>query len=138
MRPEFKVNTEEAIFVTEVEPKMQRNMPNIENYSARETEIAELMSEKENRRSFLEEPANNSEIDNLILKKKLLLPSDLQEIIDIIKSQRGLISQKDLRNKLNYSEVKVSVMLTDLEKRKRIKKIKRGRENFIVLRDWKG
>jgi uncharacterized membrane protein len=96
------------------------------------------MSEEENKRSFLEEPAYNSEIDNLVLKKKLLLPSDLQEIIDLIKSQRGLISQKDLRNKLNYSEVKVSVMLTDLEKRKRIKKIKRGRENFIVLRDWKG
>ncbi len=138
MRPKFKVNTEEAVSVIEVEPKIQKkNMPNIENYQERETEIAESVSEEENRRSFLEKPAYNSEIDTLVLEKKLLLPSDLQEIIDIIKNQGGLISQKDLRSKLNYSEVKVSVMLTDLEKRKRIKKIKRGRENFIVLREWK-
>jgi uncharacterized membrane protein len=48
-----------------------------------------------------------------------------------------MVSQKDLRSKLNCSEVKVSVMLTDLEKMKRIKKFKRGRENFVVLIDWK-
>jgi uncharacterized membrane protein len=138
MRPELKVNNEDAVSVTEVEPKIQkRNMPNIEDYPARETELAKSIIEEEKRISFLEEPAHNSEIDNLVLEKKLLLPSDLQEIIDIIKNQGGLIAQKDLRSKLNYSEVKTSVMLTDLEKRKRIKKIKRGRENFIVLKDLK-
>jgi len=38
---------------------------------------------------------------------------------------------------LKYSEVKVSLMLSNLEKRKRIKKFKRGRENLVVLLDWK-
>jgi len=48
-----------------------------------------------------------------------------------------LITQKDLCSRSKYSEVKVSLMLSNLEKRKRIKKFKRGRENLVILLDWK-
>jgi uncharacterized membrane protein len=61
------------------------------------------------------------------------IPADLQEILDIIRSQGGRMTQKDLRSKLKYSEGKVSLMLFDLEKRGMIQKFKRGRGNVILL-----
>jgi uncharacterized membrane protein len=72
-----------------------------------------------------------------VLKKELLLSKDLQEVIDVIRGHNGMITQKNLCSKLKYSEVKVSLMLSNLEKRKRIKKFKRGRENLVVLMDEK-
>jgi len=68
-------------------------------------------------------------------KKKLPLPADLQEVMDIIRGQGGRITQKDLRSKLKYSEGKVSLMLADLERRELIEKFKRGRGNVVILRD---
>ncbi len=104
---------------------------------AQETELVESGLEKENKKTSHEEPACNPEIETPTLKKELLLPEDLQKVIDIIRSHGGLITQKDLCSRSKYSEVKVSLMLSNLEKRKRIKKFKRGRENLVVLLDWK-
>ncbi|MHB8103746.1 MAG: helix-turn-helix transcriptional regulator [Methanosarcina sp.] len=95
----------------------------------------ELDSEEENKKTFLEESAHNFKIETLALKKKLLPSKDLQEVLEIIRSHEGRITQKDLRSWLNYSEVKVCLMLADLEKRKRIKKFKNGRENIVILID---
>jgi len=139
VRPEFKVNAEEAVSVTELESIPNRKVPaeSIDENLAQETELVESGLEKENKKTSHEEPACNPEIETPILKKELLLPEDLQEVIDVIRSQRGLITQKNLCSRLKYSEVKVSLRLSNLEKRKRIKKFKRGRENLVVLLDWK-
>lgn len=77
---------------------------------------------------------SSSEIEMAALKKSPL-STDLRETLDVIRGHRGRISQKDLRNKLEYSEVKVSLLLSDLEKRGLIKKLKRGRENIVILVD---
>lgn len=61
------------------------------------------------------------------------VPADLQEILDILISQGGRITQKDMRKRLRYSEGKVSLMLLDLEKRGKIQKFKKGRGNIIFL-----
>ncbi len=106
-----------------------------EEYPEQKTELVELGPEGENKKTFFEEPAYNPIIETLALKKKLVLSADLQEVLDIIRRQGGQITQKDLRSKLKHSEVKVCLMLTDLEKRKRIKKFKRGRENIVILID---
>ena len=82
------------------------------------------------------EPADNSEIDNTALKK-LPLPGDLHEVLGVIRGHKGRITQKDLRSRLEYSEVKVSLMLSELEKRGLIKKLKNGRENIVILVDMK-
>lgn len=139
VRPEFKVNAEETVSVTELESIPNRKVPaeSIDENLAQETELVESGLEKENKKTSHEEPACNPEIETPTLKKELLLPKDLQEVIDVIRSQRGLITQKNLCSRLKYSEVKVSLMLSNLEKRKRIKKFKRGRENLVVLLDWK-
>ena len=82
------------------------------------------------------EPADNSEIETAALKK-LPLSTDLREVLDIIRGHKGRITQKDLRSRLKYSEVKVSLLLSELEKRGLIKKFKNGRENIVILIDEK-
>ena len=66
-------------------------------------------------------------------KENEKLPSDLQEILDIIIANGGRITQKDLRSKLKYSEGKVSLMVSDLENRGFVEKFRKGRGNVIVL-----
>lgn len=67
--------------------------------------------------------------------KKLPLSSDLHEVMNTIRSHKGRITQKDLRSRLDYSEVKVSLLLSELEKRGLIRKLKNGRENIVILLD---
>ena len=62
------------------------------------------------------------------------LPGDLKEIIDILEKLGGRMTQKDLRARLNCSEAKVSLMITDLENRGLVHKVKKGRGNIILLR----
>ncbi|NYT20067.1 MAG: MarR family transcriptional regulator [Methanosarcinales archaeon] len=63
------------------------------------------------------------------------LPSDLQEVLNIIRSGGGRITQKDLRSKLSYSEAKVSLIVSDLENRGLVEKFKKGRGNIIIIPD---
>lgn len=128
VRDEFKVNTEKAISLTEPESKApERKVPS----ESKE----KLRSEEENRKTSLEEPVYNHEIRTHTLNEKLPLPKNLKDVIEVIRIEGGQINQKDLRNSLKYSEVKVSLILSDLEKRKKIKKVKVGRENIVVLID---
>jgi len=64
--------------------------------------------------------------------RKVELPSDLNEIYDLILKTGGRTTQKELRKKISYSEAKVSLMLDDLQERGLIKKIKKGRANIII------
>lgn len=61
------------------------------------------------------------------------LPDDLKEVMDVIRAGGGRINQVELRRKLPYSEAKVSLMITDLEDRGLVRKIKKGRGNIIML-----
>lgn len=79
------------------------------------------------------EPGDNSE--NTASLKKQPIPPELSETLNIIRGNKGRITQKDLRGRLKYSEVKVSLLLSELEKRRLIKKFKNGRENIVVLID---
>lgn len=79
------------------------------------------------------EPDNTMGSVPLDIVSKRPMPTDLQEILDIIRAQGGRMTQKDLRSKLKYSEAKVSLMLFDLENRGMIQKFKRGRGNVILL-----
>jgi len=80
------------------------------------------------------EPLGNSEIETAALKNPPL-STDLREVLDLVRGHKGRITQKDLRSKLEYSEVKVSILLSELEKRGLIKKFKNGRENIVILTD---
>ncbi len=87
-------------------------------------------------------PPDEKEIDvpeenDPVIKTKTTapLPADLLEVMEIIKTSGGRITQKELRSKLKYSEAKVSLMVSDLEQRGLIEKFKKGRGNIIRISD---
>ncbi|HEY3274149.1 MAG TPA: hypothetical protein VGJ92_10315 [Methanocella sp.] len=63
----------------------------------------------------------------------LLLPEDCRQVLSIIEKNDGRITQLDLRKMLPYSEAKVSLIVSDLESRGLVKKIKKGRGNVLIL-----
>ena len=67
-------------------------------------------------------------------KKKQIQEDELpKKIIKFIKEQGGRTTQKDIRKEFqSLSEAKVSLAVTELEHRKQIQKIKKGRGNIIV------
>ena len=62
------------------------------------------------------------------------LPEDLAQVLEIIRKEGGRMKQSELRKRLGCSEAKLSLMLADLEHRGKIKKIKKGRGNIVILR----
>ncbi len=76
------------------------------------------------RKNRAEEQKEEPILDNNDLKKKVL---------DIIIKEDGRTTQKEIRKMLPYSEAKISLVLTELESEEKIKKIKKGRSNVIIL-----
>jgi len=75
--------------------------------------------------------------ENIAEPEKSDLPQDLRDLYEIILEMGGRTTQKELRKKIKYSEAKVSLMVTDLEDRGFIKKIKKGRSNIIIAHSRK-
>ncbi|MFC1769333.1 helix-turn-helix transcriptional regulator, partial [Nanoarchaeota archaeon] len=50
------------------------------------------------------------------------------------KKEGGRTTQKDIRKNFPQSEAKVSLMVTDLEHKGYLEKIKKGRGNVIILK----
>ncbi|MDP4012416.1 MAG: hypothetical protein Q8R00_02315 [Candidatus Nanoarchaeia archaeon] len=61
------------------------------------------------------------------------LDDDLDEILRFIKSNNGRVTQLDIRKNFSWSEAKISLIITELEDKGLIKKIKKGRSNVILL-----
>ncbi len=89
-------------------------------------ESAELVPGVHNENDYPNDPGPAPDID--------MLPEDLKEIIEILDKLGGRMTQIDLRGRLNCSEAKVSLMITDLEDRGLVHKVKKGRGNIILLR----
>ena len=58
---------------------------------------------------------------------------DLSKVLEVIKKNDGRITQKEIRKQLSLSEAKISLVISQLESEKKIKKIKKGRGNIIIL-----
>ncbi|HLC37800.1 MAG TPA: hypothetical protein VJJ53_03400 [Candidatus Nanoarchaeia archaeon] len=59
--------------------------------------------------------------------------SDLDNLIEFIKGEGGRTTQKDIRKKFGLSEAKISLMITELEHKNKVKRIKKGRGNVVIL-----
>lgn len=57
----------------------------------------------------------------------------LKDVLRIIKEEGGRTTQKEIRKKIPLSEAKISLMITELENKGILKRIKKGRGNIIVL-----
>ncbi|MBI5065812.1 hypothetical protein HZA97_06250 [Candidatus Woesearchaeota archaeon] len=55
------------------------------------------------------------------------------KVLNIIKKEGNRTTQKDLRKQIPYSEAKISLVVAELEKEGKIKKIKKGRGNILIL-----
>jgi len=67
-----------------------------------------------------------------------MLPEDLKKLLALLDKKGGRITQKELRKMLDLSEAKVSLMITDLESRGLVKKIKKGRGNVVIRKEKQG
>jgi LPXTG-motif cell wall-anchored protein len=115
-------------------PEKKILVENIEGHPVQEIETEKTEIKEEDQNNSIDKLADNQLIET-IPKKKLPLPDDLRDVLNIIRGQGGRITQKDLRSKLKYSEGKVSLMLADLERRDLIEKFKRGRGNVVIIKD---
>lgn len=66
-------------------------------------------------------------------EKKPVAKADLEEILAFVRKEGGRTTQKDIRRAIPYSEAKISLMIAELEAQGRLRKIKKGRGNIIVL-----
>jgi uncharacterized membrane protein len=77
----------------------------------------------------------------IIINKKKVKESDIkseqEEELDnlhkFIKENGGRATQKEIRKKFPSSEAKVSLMITELESKGKVRRIKRGRSNIIII-----
>lgn len=63
----------------------------------------------------------------------LILTPEQKQAIGILKKAGGHATQKELRKAMPFSEAKVSLIVTELEEMKAVKKFRRGRGNIIKL-----
>ena len=59
---------------------------------------------------------------------------DLDGVMKIIKEEGGRTTQKDIRKRIPLSEAKISLMVSELEAKGKVQKIKKGRGNIIILK----
>jgi uncharacterized membrane protein len=63
-------------------------------------------------------------------------PGYLEKTLEIIKKHDGRIHQKELRKEMLYlSEAKISLIISELEHKRKIEKIKKGRGNILILKN---
>lgn len=58
---------------------------------------------------------------------------DKHSVYSLLQQQGGRMTQKDIRKNLPLSEAKISLIIAELEHDGKVKKIKKGRGNIIVL-----
>lgn len=75
-------------------------------------------------------------IESRVESKEELKVEDplLKQVLEEIRKENGRITQKDLRRKFPMSEAKISLVLTELEHKGQIEKVKKGRGNVILLK----
>ena len=68
-------------------------------------------------------------------KKKIIKEEDelTKKLLKFIKDKDGRVTQKEIRKQFPLSEAKISLVITELEHKGKIQKIKKGRSNIIVL-----
>src|SRR3989344_2274616 len=71
----------------------------------------------------------------LELKTTKNLDKSLKDVVEFIVQEGGRTTQTEIRYKFPSSEAKISLMITELEHKGIVKRIKKGRGNVIVLEE---
>lgn len=59
---------------------------------------------------------------------------ETKKYLEFIKKQGGRTTQKEIRKNFPMSEAKISLIITELEHKGKIQKIRKGRSNIIILK----
>jgi|TARA_B100002003_G_C14137291_1_gene546996 uncharacterized membrane protein len=57
-----------------------------------------------------------------------------EEVLEFIKKENGRVTQKNIRKEFPQSEAKISLVISELEEKDVVKRIKKGRGNIIILK----
>jgi len=68
-------------------------------------------------------------------KKPAILDKNALEVLQALKERGNRATQKELLEKVHFGEAYLSLVLTELESEGKIKKIKKGRGNIIILKE---
>jgi uncharacterized membrane protein len=68
------------------------------------------------------------------VKQEHLDDDDLKKVIDIMHKEGGRTTQKELRRHIPLSEAKISLMISELEHKGIVEKVKKGRGNILILK----
>ncbi|MFH0978306.1 MAG: hypothetical protein V1837_03305 [Candidatus Woesearchaeota archaeon] len=69
------------------------------------------------------------------LRKKLPVDASMaDEVLAFIKSHDGRTTQKDIRKQFPVSEAKISLVITELEHKGIVEKVKKGKGNIVILK----
>ena len=63
----------------------------------------------------------------------LVVENEVEKVLKAIGEEGGRTTQKDLRHRLGMSEAKLSLIISELEHDGKIRKIKKGRGNIIIV-----
>jgi uncharacterized membrane protein len=67
--------------------------------------------------------------------KEIVETTDIAEkVLSFIKKEGGRVTQKDIRKEFPSSEAKISLIITELEHKGKIEKIKKGRGNIVKVK----
>lgn len=88
----------------------------------------ELVEVKKQTSSIVSMPVDLAQSNNSSIDKTA------QGVMDVLKRYGGRMTQKDLREKTDIGEAKLSLIVAELESMQLVKKIKQGRGNIIVLK----
>jgi len=91
-------------------------------------------SRKEKKKEHIQEKEEGS-VSATEEEKEVDAPESLDRVIRIIKENNGRVTQKDIRKQIPLSEAKISLMITELEDKGIVKRIKKGRGNIIILKN---
>lgn len=61
------------------------------------------------------------------------LDDEVDDVLRFIKKNKGRTTQKEIRKNFHWSEAKISLIITELEDKNLVRKIKKGRTNVILL-----
>ena len=89
---------------------------------------------KGKKKEYIQEKKEESFDEGKEEKEDIENPESLDTIIKIIKENNGRVTQKDIRKQIPLSEAKISLMITELEDKGIVKRIKKGRGNIIILK----
>lgn len=100
-----------------------------------EQELEEVERLKGPAKQLMKDQMDYADSHKKELKSKYAdMDHDLHKVIEIIKNEGGRTTQKELRKNIPLSEAKISLMVSELEHKGVVSKVKKGRGNIIILK----